>query len=107
MEQKYLNESSRSSDDLRSAIKGEISFDSLCLKCLRVSNDEMDIHPFFEGSLCKDCSVETTFSLFSSRILRVFSNQKKSLFQERYKPCMFVFGNDSKCVSISPRLISF
>ncbi|PBC27185.1 (cytosine-5)-methyltransferase [Apis cerana cerana] len=60
------------SDDLRSAISGKISFDSLCLKCLRVSNDEMDVHPFFEGSLCKDCS-------------------------ERYKPCMFVFGNDSKC----------
>lgn len=44
-------------DDLRSAISGKISFDSLCLKCLRVSNDEMDVHPFFEGSLCKDCSV--------------------------------------------------
>lgn len=90
MEQKYLNESSRSSDDLRSAIKGDISFDSLCLKCLRVSNDEMDIHPFFEGSLCKDCSVETTFSLFSSRILRVFSNQKNPCSRNDINPvCSF------------------
>ncbi|KAG9435492.1 DNA methyltransferase 3 isoform X1 [Apis mellifera carnica] len=65
------------SDDLRSAIKGEISFDSLCLKCLRVSNDEMDIHPFFEGSLCKDCSVKNNFfSFLESLLLRVFSNQK-------------------------------
>lgn len=91
MEQKYLNESSRSSDDLRSAIKGEISFDSLCLKCLRVSNDEMDIHPFFEGSLCKDCSVKNNFfSFLESLLLRVFSNQKNLCSRNDINPvCSF------------------
>lgn len=95
-------------DDLRSAISGKISFDSLCLKCLRVSNDEMDVHPFFEGSLCKDCSVWV--KRYSPGIILFLESQtclKELTFQERYKPCMFVFGNDSKCVSISSRFISF
>ncbi|CAK9825723.1 DNA (cytosine-5)-methyltransferase 3B [Anthophora retusa] len=60
------------SDDLRAALSGKIALESLCLKCLRVPDGDTEIHPFFEGSLCKDCS-------------------------DRYKPCMFVFGNDSKC----------
>ncbi|OAD62475.1 DNA (cytosine-5)-methyltransferase 3B [Eufriesea mexicana] len=62
------------SDDLRSAMNGDIAFESLCLKCLKVPEDSRrtEIHPFFEGSLCEDCS-------------------------GRYKPCMFVFGNDAKC----------
>ncbi|XP_076760900.1 DNA methyltransferase 3 [Xylocopa sonorina] len=62
----------KNSDDLRSAINGNIPFESLCLKCLTVPKDRAEIHPFFEGSLCKECS-------------------------EQYKPCMFVFGNDGKC----------
>ncbi|XP_071863421.1 DNA methyltransferase 3 isoform X2 [Bombus fervidus] len=62
----------KNSDDLRSAMKGNIAFESLCLKCLRVAEGKTEIHPFFEGSLCKDCS-------------------------DRYKPCMFLFGNDAKC----------
>ncbi|XP_076394475.1 DNA methyltransferase 3 isoform X2 [Megachile rotundata] len=63
----------KSSDDLRSAITGRIPFESLCLKCLKIPKDgATELHPFFEGSLCKECS-------------------------EQYKPCMFVFGNDSKC----------
>ncbi|XP_076475736.1 DNA methyltransferase 3 isoform X3 [Bombus vancouverensis nearcticus] len=62
----------KNSDDLRSAMNGNIAFESLCLKCLRVAEGKTEIHPFFEGSLCKECS-------------------------DRYKPCMFLFGNDDKC----------
>ncbi|XP_068971944.1 uncharacterized protein [Bombus flavifrons] len=62
----------KNSDDLRSAMNGNIALESLCLKCLRVAEGKTEIHPFFEGSLCKDCS-------------------------DRYKPCMFLFGNDAKC----------
>ncbi|XP_076675507.1 DNA methyltransferase 3 isoform X2 [Andrena cerasifolii] len=62
----------KSSDDLRSVISGQTPLESLCLKCLKTPKDATEAHPFFEGSLCKDCS-------------------------EQYKPCMFVFGNDAKC----------
>ncbi|KOX74005.1 DNA (cytosine-5)-methyltransferase 3A [Melipona quadrifasciata] len=62
----------KNSDDLRSAMNGNITFKSLCLRCLKVPKGKMDIHPFFEGSLCRECS-------------------------DHYKPCMFLFGNDSKC----------
>ncbi|KZC12603.1 DNA (cytosine-5)-methyltransferase 3B [Dufourea novaeangliae] len=62
----------RNSDDLRSVTTGKTSLESLCLKCLKNSDGPMEAHPFFEGSLCVECS-------------------------EEYKPCMFVFGNDAKC----------
>ncbi|XP_043512966.1 uncharacterized protein LOC122530237 isoform X1 [Frieseomelitta varia] len=62
----------KNSDDLRSAMNGNVTFKSLCLRCLKVPKGKMDIHPFFEGSLCRECS-------------------------DHYKPCMFLFGNDSKC----------
>ncbi|KAG7207015.1 hypothetical protein KM043_000904 [Ampulex compressa] len=60
------------SDDLRSVKSGELSWERLCLRCLEASDDEMEKHPFFEGSLCKKCS-------------------------GIFKPCMFVYGNDGKC----------
>ncbi|XP_033334169.2 DNA methyltransferase 3 isoform X1 [Megalopta genalis] len=60
------------SDDLRSVKSRECSMESLCLKCLKIPDGPMECHPFFEGSLCIECS-------------------------EQYKPCMFVFGNDAKC----------
>ncbi|XP_053999263.1 uncharacterized protein LOC128887437 isoform X1 [Hylaeus anthracinus] len=62
----------KSSDDLRSVVSGKVPLESLCLKCLKTPSGATEAHPFFEGSLCKDCS-------------------------EQYKPCMFVFGNDAKC----------
>ncbi|XP_043253455.1 DNA (cytosine-5)-methyltransferase 3B-like [Colletes gigas] len=62
----------KNSDDLRSVSSGEISLESLCLKCLKIPSGETEAHPFFQGSLCKECS-------------------------EQYKPRMFVFGNDAKC----------
>ncbi|XP_034189236.2 DNA methyltransferase 3 isoform X1 [Osmia lignaria lignaria] len=63
----------KNSDDLRSVISGQTTFESLCLKCLKIPDDGVtEVHPFFEGSLCIECS-------------------------RQYKPCMFVFGNDSKC----------
>lgn len=78
-------------DDLRSAISGKISFDSLCLKCLRVSNDEMDVHPFFEGSLCKDCSVWV--KRYSPGIILFLESQiclKESRFRNDTNPvCSF------------------
>lgn len=44
-------------DALRRVISGECSVEKLCLKCLRFPKDEMEEHPFFIGSLCKECSV--------------------------------------------------
>nr|XP_031834105.1 uncharacterized protein LOC116427656 isoform X1 [Nomia melanderi]XP_031834114.1 uncharacterized protein LOC116427656 isoform X1 [Nomia melanderi] len=62
----------QNSDDLCSVMNGKIPLESLCLKCLKNTGGPMETHPFFEGSLCIQCS-------------------------EQYKPCMFVFGNDAKC----------
>ncbi|EZA48382.1 DNA (cytosine-5)-methyltransferase 3A [Ooceraea biroi] len=62
----------KESDALRSVISGESTMEKLCLKCLKFSKSKMEQHPFFVGSLCKECSNE-------------------------FKPCMFVFGNDGKC----------
>jgi len=44
-------------DALHRVISGECAVEKLCLKCLRFSKDEMEEHPFFIGSLCKECSV--------------------------------------------------
>ncbi|XP_014478590.1 PREDICTED: uncharacterized protein LOC106746476 [Dinoponera quadriceps] len=60
------------SDALRRVMKDQSKLDKLCLKCLTFSQDVMEEHPFFEGSLCRECS-------------------------SHFKPCMFVFGNDDKC----------
>ncbi|XP_026671296.1 uncharacterized protein LOC108627172 isoform X2 [Ceratina calcarata] len=60
------------SDDLQSVISGNVPFDSLCLKCMKIVDGEKESHPFFEGSLCIDCAGD-------------------------FKPFMFVFGNDGKC----------
>ncbi|XP_067209119.1 uncharacterized protein [Linepithema humile] len=62
----------KESDALRRVISGEVSVNKLCLKCLEFTKNKMEDHPFFVGSLCKECSDE-------------------------FKPCMFVFGNDDKC----------
>ncbi|KAL6437030.1 hypothetical protein ACFW04_004973 [Cataglyphis niger] len=62
----------KTSDALRRVISGECAVEKLCLKCLRFPKDEMEEHPFFIGSLCKECS-------------------------HAFKPCMFVHGNDGKC----------
>ncbi|XP_072746851.1 DNA methyltransferase 3 isoform X3 [Anoplolepis gracilipes] len=62
----------KTSDALCRVISGECAVEKLCLKCLTFPKDEIEEHPFFIGSLCKDCS-------------------------HAYKPCMFVYGNDGKC----------
>ncbi|EFN74862.1 DNA (cytosine-5)-methyltransferase 3A [Camponotus floridanus] len=62
----------KTSDALHRVISGECTVEKLCLKCLRFSKDKMEEHPFFIGSLCKECSYA-------------------------FKPCMFVHGNDGKC----------
>nr|ASM42032.1 Dnmt3b [Pogonomyrmex barbatus] len=62
----------KASDDLRRVMSGECEVEKLCLKCLKVPKGRKDEHPFFIGSLCKECSNE-------------------------FKPCMFVHGNDGKC----------
>ncbi|XP_029165493.1 uncharacterized protein LOC114936461 isoform X2 [Nylanderia fulva] len=62
----------KTSDALRRVISGECKIEKLCLKCLRFPKDRMEEHPFFIGSLCKECSYT-------------------------FKPCMFVHGNDGKC----------
>jgi len=45
------------SDALRRVISGESTMEKLCLKCLKFSKNKMEQHPFFVGSLCKECSV--------------------------------------------------
>lgn len=45
-------------DALRRVISGDVSVEKLCLKCLELTKKgKMEEHPFFIGSLCKDCSV--------------------------------------------------
>lgn len=44
-------------DALCRVISGECAVEKLCLKCLTFPKDEIEEHPFFIGSLCKDCSV--------------------------------------------------
>ncbi|KAK2588190.1 hypothetical protein KPH14_004229 [Odynerus spinipes] len=51
---------------------GEVKINDICLRCLKISQDGMEQHPFFKGSLCNDCS-------------------------ELFKPCIFVIGPDGKC----------
>ncbi|XP_043676511.1 DNA (cytosine-5)-methyltransferase 3B-like isoform X2 [Vespula pensylvanica] len=51
---------------------GKAAIEDICLRCLKISQEEMEQHPFFKGSLCKDCS-------------------------EIFKPSIFVIGTDSKC----------
>lgn len=36
---------------------GEVAVEKICLRCLKFSKSKMDEHPFFEGSLCRECSV--------------------------------------------------
>ncbi|XP_011707925.1 PREDICTED: uncharacterized protein LOC105462763 isoform X2 [Wasmannia auropunctata] len=62
----------KASDDLRRIMSRECDMEKLCLKCLKIPKGRKEEHPFFVGSLCKDCSDE-------------------------FKPCMFVLGNDGKC----------
>ncbi|XP_011138454.1 uncharacterized protein LOC105182605 isoform X2 [Harpegnathos saltator] len=62
----------KQSDALQRIRQGQSKLTELCLKCLKLPKDVMEDHPFFEGSLCKECS-------------------------DLFKPCMFVFGNDDKC----------
>ncbi|XP_071643314.1 DNA methyltransferase 3 isoform X2 [Temnothorax longispinosus] len=62
----------KASDDFRRAMSGECDIEKLCLKCLTIPKGKKEEHPFFTGSLCKECSNE-------------------------FKPCMFVHGNDGKC----------
>lgn len=52
-------------DDLRAVINGTTSSESLCLKCLETPEGPTEAHPFFEGSLCKGCSVSRSSSIFS------------------------------------------
>jgi len=44
-------------DTLRRVISGEVSVEKLCLKCLEFTKGKIEEHPFFIGSLCKECSV--------------------------------------------------
>ncbi|XP_018313252.1 DNA methyltransferase 3 isoform X2 [Mycetomoellerius zeteki] len=62
----------KASNDFRRVTSGDCDLEKLCLKCLKVPKGRKEEHPFFVGSLCKECSDE-------------------------FKPCMFVHGNDGKC----------
>ncbi|XP_070517519.1 DNA methyltransferase 3 isoform X1 [Cardiocondyla obscurior] len=62
----------KASSDFRRVTSGEGDMKQLCLKCLTIPKGKKEEHPFFVGSLCKECSSE-------------------------FKPCMFVHGNDGKC----------
>ncbi|KYM83238.1 DNA (cytosine-5)-methyltransferase 3B [Atta colombica] len=62
----------KASNDFRRIVSGDCDLENLCLKCLKVPKGKKEEHPFFVGSLCKECSDE-------------------------FKPCMFVHGNDGKC----------
>jgi len=44
-------------DDFRRALSGECEIKNLCLKCLKFPTRKQEKHPFFIGSLCKECSV--------------------------------------------------
>lgn len=44
-------------DDFGRVMSGECDIEKLCLKCLKVPKGRKEEHPFFTGSLCKECSV--------------------------------------------------
>lgn len=45
-------------DDFHRVMSGECNIEKLCLKCLKVpKGNNKEEHPFFIGSLCKECSV--------------------------------------------------
>ncbi|XP_020290668.1 uncharacterized protein LOC109858126 isoform X2 [Pseudomyrmex gracilis] len=62
----------KTSDAWRRVAAGEVAIEKICLRCLKFFKSKMDEHPFFVGSLCRECSDE-------------------------FKPCMFIVGNDGKC----------
>lgn len=45
------------SDALRRVKSGELDMEKICLKCLKLPKNKTEQHPFFVGSLCKECSV--------------------------------------------------
>jgi len=62
------------SDALNKVKAGKMNIEQICLGCKSLNVEIVGQHPYFEGSLCKNCMVRDILFIWHGSILTSFYN---------------------------------